>query len=43
MPGEKRGRQKGAFCGCVVADGFHECSEEYNLTTLIHTVFVEMH
>lgn len=37
MPGEKRGREKGAFCGCVITNGFHESSEEYNLTTLIHT------
>lgn len=24
MPDEKRERQKGAFCGCVITNGFHE-------------------
>lgn len=36
IPGEKRGSQKGVFCGCVITNGFHESSEEYSLITLIH-------
>lgn len=40
MPGENRGKQKDAFCGCVISNGFYESSEEYSLTTLIHTDYI---